>query len=432
VHYYGAKEAEYILKTVRPDVVITADSFGPTDHLAMYEALLTKHPESAWFVVGTTARDALPPTARPFEDLLERQPLQAPVAVDADTAALIGFTSGTTSDPKGVIHTHNTIVFEIGHVDYVMPKGGPPELTPAPVGHFIALLAALLLPLVRDVPVNLLDAWNPSHVLELMTNDGLAVNGGVPYFLTSLLDHPEFTDQHLAQMPFAAMGGAVVPYAVAERAAKLGMQVYRLYGSTEQPTITAARVGEPGDKCLATEGRPLPAVELRFDDDGQIITRGPDCFMGYTNPELTRRVFDEEGWYHTGDVGVLDEDGFLVITDRVSDIIIRAGENISASEVEEQLLRIDAIAEAAVVSAPDQRVGERVAAVVRLREGCGAPSLEDVRAEFAAAGLAKQKWPESIYTVGDFPRTASGKIQKFRLREQVRAGQFEPESQRSN
>jgi acyl-CoA synthetase (AMP-forming)/AMP-acid ligase II len=133
-------------------------------------------------------------------------------------------------------------------------------------------------------------------------------------------------------------------------------------------------------------------------------------------------MFDAEGWYRTGDVGELDDDGYLTITDRVSDIIIRGGENISAQEIEELLLGIDGIAEVSVVAAPDARLGEHAAAVVRMRDGGDAPTLDDVRAHLRDAGLARQKWPEEVHRVGDFPRTASGKVQKFRLRAQLRDG----------
>jgi acyl-CoA synthetase (AMP-forming)/AMP-acid ligase II len=144
--------------------------------------------------------------------------------------------------------------------------------------------------------------------------------------------------------------------------------------------------------------------------------------MGYTDPKLTATVFDDDGWYRTGDVGVLDDDGYLTITDRVSDIIIRGGENISAQEVEELLMGLEPVAEVAVVAEPDARLGERAAAMIRLREGAELPTLDQVRAHLDAAGLARQKWPESIHAVGDFPRTPSGKIQKFVLRRQLRDG----------
>ena len=163
-------------------------------------------------------------------------------------------------------------------------------------------------------------------------------------------------------------------------------------------------------------------MELRLDDHGEISSRGPDCCLGYTDPALTASVFDDDGWYRTGDVGVLDDEGYLTITDRVSDIIIRGGENISAQEIEELMLGVDGIAEVSVVAAPDERLGERAAAIVRLRTGAPLPGLADVRDHLAAAGLARQKWPESLHVVDEFPRTPSGKVQKFRLRQQLRDG----------
>jgi acyl-CoA synthetase (AMP-forming)/AMP-acid ligase II len=292
------------------------------------------------------------------------------------------------------------------------------------VGHFIGMLNAFLVPLLRLRPVNLIDVWDPGEVLRLMVDEGLGVAGGATYFLTSLLDHPDFTDEHLAHMPFAGLGGSTVPVAVMERATRLGIKAFRSYGSTEHPSITGCLLDEPEAKRLTTDGHPLPGVEVRLDPDGQVLSRGPDCFVGYTDPELTAAVFDPRGWYRTGDVGVLDDDGYLTITDRVSDIIIRGGENISAQEVEELLLRIDAIAEVSVVAAPDERLGEHAAAVVRLRDGAAAPTLDGVREHLAAAGLARPKWPESLYEVREFPRTASGKVQKFRLRQQIRDGQL--------
>jgi acyl-CoA synthetase (AMP-forming)/AMP-acid ligase II len=223
-------------------------------------------------------------------------------------------------------------------------------------------------------------------------------------------------------MPFCGLGGSPVPVAVGERVTRLGIKMFRSYGSTEHPSITASLIDEPEAKRLTTDGHALPGVELRLASDGEIFSRGPDCCVGYTNPALTDAVFDADGWYRTGDIGVLDDDGYLTITDRLSDVIIRAGENISAAEVEEVMLGLDVIAEVNVVAAPDERLGEHAAAVIRVRDGRAAPTLADVRSELEAAGLARQKWPESLYVVDDFPRTASGKVQKFRLRQQVRDG----------
>ena len=155
---------------------------------------------------------------------------------------------------------------------------------------------------------------------------------------------------------------------------------------------------------------------------GEILTRGPDRFAGYTDPALTAAAIDEEGWFRTGDVGVIDADGYLTITDRVKDIIIRGGENVSAAEVEQLLAHMEGVAEVAVVAAPDERLGEHGCAFFRMQPGHEAPDLEAVRAHLAAAGLAKQKWPEELRVVDDLPRTASGKVQKFVLRQRLRSG----------
>ncbi len=384
--------------------------------------MLSRHGGDLWLVAGDTQESELPTGAAPFDAELEADPLPSPAAIDPDAPAIVAFTSGTTRDPKGVVHSHRTIGCETRQLDHMFPTGGPPQITGAPVGHFIGMVNAFLVPLLRLRAVNLIDVWDPGEVLRMMREEDLGVSGGATYFLTSLLDHPDFTDEHLALMPFAGLGGSPVPVAVMERATRLGIKAFRSYGSTEHPSITGCLLDEPEHKRLTTDGHALPGVELRLDDDGQILSRGPDCFVGYTDPELTATVFDDDGWYHTGDVGMLDDEGYLTITDRISDIIIRGGENISAQEVEEVLAGLDAIAEVSVVAAPDERLGEHAAAVIRARPDAPTPTLDEVRDQLATAGLARQKWPESLHIVDELPRTPSGKVQKFKLRQQLREG----------
>jgi acyl-CoA synthetase len=424
VHFYGPKEVGYILRSVEPKVVVTPERFGSTEHLPMYEALLEERPVPTWLVVGDSPAADLPTAATRFADLLVGDPIDEPAEVDPDQPALIGFTSGTTRDPKGVIHSHNTLGFETRQLNWMFPVGGPGQITGAPVGHFIGMLNAFMVPLLRDRSVNLVDVWDPGEILRLMLEEHLGVGGGATFFVTSLLDHPDFTEEHLQYMPFAGLGGSTVPIAVMERLARLGIKAFRSYGSTEHPSITGCTIDEPEDKRHTTDGRPLPGVEMLLTEEGEILSRGPDCCIGYTDADLTAKVFDADGWYHTGDVGVLDADGYLTITDRVSDIIIRGGENISAQEIEELMLGIAGVAEVSVVAAPDERLGEHAAAVVRMVDGGDAPSLAAVREHLAAAGLAKQKWPEEIYTIVEFPRTPSGKVQKFKVRQQLRDGEL--------
>jgi acyl-CoA synthetase (AMP-forming)/AMP-acid ligase II len=265
-----------------------------------------------------------------------------------------------------------------------------------------------------------------------MVADGVSSGAGATYFLTSLLDHPDFGDEHLALMQRVGLGGSSIPRAVTERATALGISVIRMYGSTEHPSTTGCTHDEPLAKRVATDGRPLPGCEIRIVDDaghdlpagcaGEILSRGPDCFAGYSDAALTDAAFDGDGWYRTEDIGIVDDDGYLSITDRRKDIIIRGGENISAAEVEQLLLGLPGVAEVAVVAAPDPRLGEHAAGVFRMLPGTPSPTLDAVRDHLARAGLARQKWPEEVRVVEEFPRTPSGKIQKFALRDRLRGG----------
>jgi acyl-CoA synthetase len=399
VHFYGPKELGYILAGARPKVFITAEGFG---RMVFRPELCADVP-----VVAVVGRD--------FDELLDPEPMAGTLPADPDSPALIAYTSGTTNAPKGIIHSHRTLIAEARQlVDQW--KSAERLLTAAPVGHFAGMESGLLIPLLSHRPINLIDEWDPAKALALMKSEDLSLSGGPPYFFTSLLNHPDMTSGHLAHFKSAAIGGATVPVAVMRQLDDSGITVSRSYGSTEHPSITGSRSTDPTDKRLLTDGRPMAGVEIRLTDDGEILSRGPDLCLGYTDPELTAATFDAEGWYHTGDTGVLDDDGHLTITDRKSDLIIRGGENVSAMAVEEVLLGMPAVAEAAVVAAPDERLGERVAAVVRPHTGQPLPSVAEVHEHFAASGIGRQTWPEEIHRAEDFPRTSTGKVQKALLR----------------
>jgi acyl-CoA synthetase (AMP-forming)/AMP-acid ligase II len=406
VHFYGRKELAHILASAQPRVFITAEEFG---RMTYQPDLCSDIP-----VVGLVGRD--------FDDLLADEPMAGTIPADPGGPALIAFTSGTTSAPKGVVHGHRSLVFEARQLSGQIHSIGDKQLIATPVGHFIGMLGALLIPVLNGGSVHLIDNWDPAEVLALMDRDGLTLGGGPPYFVTSLLDHPDCTPAHRAQIKCLGLGGSTVPAAVTRRLSDLGIIVFRSYGSSEHPSITGSTLDAPEDKRLLTDGNPMPGVEIRLAADGEILSRGPDLCLGYTDDALTAAAFDDDGWYHTGDIGVLDADGYLTITDRKADVIIRGGENISAVEVEEVLLGMPAIAEAVVVAAPDAGLGERVAAVLRIKPGYALPNLDDVRAHFADQGVARQKWPEVLLEVSDYPRTASGKVQKRLVRSSIAVG----------
>ncbi|MGA8331719.1 MAG: AMP-binding protein [Mycobacterium sp.] len=405
VHFYGPKELRFILANAKPRVFITTERFG---RMTYDPGVCADVP-----IVSLVGWD--------FDALTDIEPLSGTAATDPAGPALIAFTSGTTSDPKGVIHSHQTLACETRQLLANYPPGRGRQLTALPVGHFIGMLGAFLIPVLQGAPIDLSDVWDPGRAIALMESDGVSFGGGPPYFVTSLLDHPQFSSDHLHLLKHIGLGGSTVPSAVTRRLADLGIVVTRSYGSTEHPSITGSHYTAPEDKRLFTDGNPRPGVEIRLSDDGEILSRGPDLCLGYTDPALTARAFDDDGWYHTGDIGVIDEDGYLTLTDRKADIIIRGGENISALEVEEILLSMPAVAEAVVVAAPDVRLGEQVAAVLRLKPNCDMPTLDQVRDHFERAGAARQKWPAVLHQVDDYPRTASGKVRKYVVRQTMTA-----------
>ena len=221
-----------------------------------------------------------------------------------------------------------------------------------------------------------------------MVEEQISAGSGSTYFFTSLLDCPGFGPDHVELMRYIGLGGSPIPNAVSERADELGISLVRSYGSTEHPSVTGSQHSDPREKRIHTDGCPLEWVEVRTVDEeghdvgvgrpGEILTRGPDRFAGYTDPALTAEAVDEEGWFRTGDIGVLDTEGYLTITDRVKDIIIRGGENVSAAEVEQLLAHMKGVAEVALVAAPDERLGEHGCAFFRMQPGCEAPDLEAV------------------------------------------------------
>ncbi len=430
VHIYGRKEVAFILEQSGAAAYISPMSYGHVDYAEIVEAAAPASLRLHVVVDGADVPSGSRVARIAWEAGADRKPARDLHEVKADSVALLGYTSGTTGEPKGVIHDHRTIVAELGHMAPYMNKGKP-NLMGSPVTHATGMLGAVLGPLVTGQNIHLIDRWDPGHALEVMLAEGIGGGTGASVFLASILDHPDFTPAHAAKMERVGLGGAPVPVALGERAASLGIAIIRAYGSTEHPSTTGCQFSDSADRRHRTDGRALEGVELRLVDPdgadvpvgtpGEILSRGPDLCMGYTDPALTAAHFDADGWYHSGDIGVLDEAGFLTITDRVKDVIIRGGENISAAEVEQALQGLPGVAEIAVVAAPDARLGEHACAIVRLLPGAEPPTLAHLRERLAGSGLARQKWPEALRVIDDFPRTAAGKIRKVDLRAWLRS-----------
>jgi acyl-CoA synthetase (AMP-forming)/AMP-acid ligase II len=432
VHIYGHKEVRFILRESGARAYVSAERYGHVDYVDIVDgAAASELPDLALhLVVGSDAPRAAGPVRRAGWDVVDgAAPARELGSADPDSVCVLAYTSGTTSAPKGVMHSHRTLLAELAHMrPWITP--GSPILMGSPVTHATGMLGAVLGPMTLGEDIHLIDRWDPGRVLDIMLEAGVGAGAGASVFLAGLLEHPDFSPEHARRMRRVGLGGAPVPVALGERAAAHGITIVRAYGSTEHPSVSGSTFDAPAAKRHATDGAALPGVEIRLLDadgapvpagaPGEIWSRGPDLCVGYTDPALTAEAFDTEGWYRSGDMGVLDEDGYLTITDRLKDVIIRGGENLSAAEIEEGIATLPQVAEVAVVAAPDERLGEHACAVVRLAPGVDGLDLRDIAVHLERLGLARQKWPEELRVVTDFPRTASGKVRKVDLRAEMR------------
>ncbi|WP_181779855.1 AMP-binding protein [Pseudonocardia pini] len=427
---YGSHELGFILRqSGAVAVVLQAHSRG-RPHAETVLAGLRERPPALRTVV--VVGEGAPEGTVPFADLSGRlaRPFRQ-ARPDPDARAMLVYTSGTTSDPKGVQHSHRSLLAEVSsQVMAREPDRDLRQLALFPAGHVAGLLG-LMRVLVHGTPTVVLETWDAARAAALVDEHRITYGVGAPVQLAGLLDERDRGTATLASFEEFMSGGAGVPPAVITRADAAGIPAYRTYGSSEHPTISSGAREDPLAKRADTDGRVIEGSEVRLVDedgrdvphgaDGEIVSRGGELFLGYTDPALDREAFLPGRWFRTGDIGRFDDDGYLTITDRKKDIIIRGGENISSKEVENVLAEHAAVLDAAAVGMPDARLGERVCAVVVLAPG-RTLDLEEVREHFAAAGLARQKAPERIEVVDELPRTPAGKVQKFLLRASLTPG----------
>jgi cyclohexanecarboxylate-CoA ligase len=356
---------------------------------------------------------------------------------DPDALSYLLYTSGTEAAPKGVEHTQNTVLFDLlATIDQNSITEQDVIFAPSPVTHITGLLYGLLLPFILGNRVCLLDRWNAREAARIIEQQRCTWTAGATPFLRDLLYDADAAAHSIASLRTFRCGGADVAPALILEAQHRGLAAYRSYGSTEHPTVSGM-LGASEEKSTMTDGRVHPHVEIRCADPddatrtlqpgekGEICTRGPDQSFGYHQTGLNETAFDAAGWFHTGDLGRIDAEGFVTITGRKKDIIIRKGENISAKEIEDVIAAHPRVADVAVIGLPDAERGERVCAVVIARDS-ESFSFADMTSVLDAAGVAKQKYPEQLVLRSEFPTTASGKIRKAVLREAIMISQGGP------
>lgn len=423
VMIYGPREMDFVLRRSGATAVFLPREHRGRPHADAVLGGLSSLPALKLAVV--VGDDAPGHGAVGYAGLL-RQPggtYREPSPDPSDRAVLM-YTSGTTAEPKGVQHSHRTLLAEATSRVYTLNGPAARHLGLFPPGHMAGLLSLLRI-LLLGTPTVIMQAWDAALAARLIDRYAVTACGGAPVQLSGLLDQQANGTATLGTLRECLTGAAPVPPSLIERADDAGITAFRSYGSSEHPTVSAGTIADSLGRRAATDGRLLAGNSVRLvaadgsdvpeGQGGEILTRGPELFTGYTDPALNAAAFLPGGWFRTGDIGRIDAGGYLTVTDRLKDIIIRGGENISAKEVEDLLVTHPAVADVAVIPVPDPALGERVCAVVVPRPGFTF-DVEAARAHFAAAGVARQKTPEVVVLVDELPRTPSGKVRKDVLR----------------
>jgi cyclohexanecarboxylate-CoA ligase len=426
---YREREVRFMVSLARSKVIVVPRTFRGYDHPAMIERLRPDWPDLEHvLVVGDASWDDFVATPR------EQYPDAADLAAlrpDPNDVTLLIFTSGTTGEPKGVMHTHNTMVAALDPLPERLGISSDGVIHMAStLAHLTGFLYGARLPVQLGATGVLQDVWDASRFVELVEQHGITYTSAATPFLHDLVNAPNLAEHDMTSLRRFCCMGAPIPRAIVREArAKLpGLVVLGGWGQTENALVTLGIPGDPDEKLIDTDGFPWPGMQIRVVDDdgaevppgttGRLQVKGPFLFVGYAERlELSRESFDED-WFDTGDRASIDEDGYLTIAGRTKDVIIRGGENIPVAYVEDVLHEHPDVMAVAVVGVPDPRLQERACACLVLRPGASL-TMDDLQRFFSEKGVAKPYWPERIQLYDELPRTASGKIQKFVLRDQL-------------
>jgi fatty-acyl-CoA synthase len=411
-----AHEVEYLLRQSQANALFLIGGFRDLNYVEILRSL-PPLPDFRYVF----SMDPGPPPAgmRSFSELEAGGPPATFEPQSIDDVINMQYTSGTTGFPKGVMLSHRNIVNNgaaIGEVLGYTPRDR--VCVPVPLFHCFGCVIGVLGAFTHASTIVLVEAFDPLRVLEAIDKERATSLYGVPTMFLAELEHPEFAKYDMTSLRTGVMAGSLCPVSLMRRVIS-EMHIPEIticYGLTEaSPVITQTRREDPFDKRVSTVGQVLPEVEVKLVE-GELWSRGYHIMKGYyRDPEATARAITEDGWLRTGDLAAVDSEGYYSITGRLKELIIRGGENIAPKEIEELLRTHEAISDAAVFGVPDEYFGEEVAVAIRLKTGA-IMTVEEVR-EFVRARLARFKVPKHVQFMEAFPQTASGKIQKFRLRE---------------
>jgi acyl-CoA synthetase (AMP-forming)/AMP-acid ligase II len=437
---YRRDEVGYIVDVAGVKAAITTDRYRGFDHAALFLDLQRESPGLGEVIVlrgsevpaGCTAYADVP-VAIEGAAALEAAEAEIGAGVGPDEPFVIVFSSGTTSRPKGCLHTFNTMACGAR----LLGRGwgytaDDVQFGPSPVTHTTGLVTSFILPLIHGAASHLMEQWEPREGLERIAKFGCTGCVSATTFLQMVLNVYDPDVHDASSLRFWVSAGAPIPgsFVRAARTAFPDMKVLSLYGRTENITTTFCTVDDDPDRSITSDGKALPmqevrildehGVELPHGEEGDIAYRGAMNCLEYINqPEETARNYTADGFHRSGDLGTMDDDGYIRVTGRLKDIVIRGGLNISVRQVEDLLTAHPAVGDIAVVGMPDEKMGEKVCAYLVPAEGQAPLTLDDIREYLLGEGLAIQKVPERLEVVETLPTTATGKIQKHVLRADI-------------
>ena len=436
VPIFRSRELSFILERTASKVLVVPDSYRSFDHTSMALDLLETVPTLQHIVaVGPDA----PAAALSFDDFfVDRKWEDRPGLVDvmaeraaaADDLIEIQFTSGTTGEPKGVLHSHNTL-FSGGRAITDVYGLGPDDVCfmASTLAHQTGFGYGMTKPLSEGMTIVYQDIWDAEGMLDAIEHEGVSWTVSATAFVVDLVAAQRRNPRDVSAFKYFICGGAPIPPRVVEESMEvLGAELVAVWGMTENMIVTTTRAGDAVSLVSDSDGTVVDWMEIRVTNDdgtpvaagesGNLACRGPSQALGYFHrPDLYEAASPDGDWFDTGDVARLRDDGGIRIVGRTKDIIIRGGENVPVAEVEAALYRHPSVAEVSIIGIPHERLGEQACAFVA-PEGTE-PTLSELTTFLDELGMAKQFWPERLEIMADMPKTPSGKIQKFKLRELI-------------
>ena len=426
---FRERELEFMLKHGEAKLLVVPKLFRGFDHGALAQQLQAKIP-SLEHILVIDEQDGS------FQQLYQQQLDAAQLAeldqyvLDPDQVTQLIFTSGTTGEPKGVMHTSNTLFANIvEYANRLHLNQDDVVLMASPMAHQTGFMYGLMMPIWLNAKAVLQDIWEVKQAIDIIQSEQVSFTMASTPFLNDLSTQVAALNTHVASLKTFLCAGAPIPGPLVEQARQnLGVNVISAWGMTECGAVTMTLIEDPDERASHTDGKPLKGVEIKIVDKhgqekpinsaGRLWVRSCSNFAGY----LKRAHLNDtngEDWFDTGDIAYQDEQGYIRICGRKKDVIIRGGENIPVAEIESLLYQHPKIATVALVAYPDERLGERACAIVKLKDPQQALDLSEILTFLQQHNLAKQYLPERLEVWASIPMTPSGKIQKFKLREML-------------